>query len=112
MTPQIETKADAKDPAASKAQRRAKWRRYGLPASLVALCAALAAGGYYAWHAWFGQDDASAGVVTAVAVRGNLEDVVTATGTLKSCVAVQEAPKDLGFGDIAILAMLVVAQEE
>jgi macrolide-specific efflux system membrane fusion protein len=40
-------------------------------------------GGYYAWQTWFAKDPAGAGLLTAVAQRGNLEDVVTATGTLQ-----------------------------
>jgi len=43
----------------------------------------LAAGGYYAWSAWSGRDSTSMNLVTAVAQRGNLEDSVTATGTLQ-----------------------------
>jgi membrane fusion protein, macrolide-specific efflux system len=57
-----------------------RWLKVG---SAVAACILLAAGGYYAWQSWFGPDDASEGVVTAVAQRGNLEDTVTATGTLQ-----------------------------
>ena len=57
--------------------------KFGRPALILAACALLAAGGYYAWQAWFGVDDASADVVTALAARGNLEDTVTATGTLQ-----------------------------
>jgi len=57
--------------------------KFGRPAIVLAACALLVAGGYYGWHAWSAQDDASADVVTAAAVRGNLEDTVTATGTLQ-----------------------------
>ena len=50
---------------------------------MLAACALLAAGGYYAWRTWFGQGTAGTGIVTAAAQRGNLEDAVTATGTLQ-----------------------------
>lgn len=53
------------------------------PALIIAPCALLAAGGYYAWRAWFGQDSANMGLLTAVAQRGNLEDAITATGILQ-----------------------------
>ena len=53
------------------------------PALVVAAAAVLAAGGYYAWQAWFGEEDANGGVLTALAQRGDLEDTVTATGTLQ-----------------------------
>lgn len=59
---------------------RSRIVRYGL---VLGACALLAAGGYFAWEAWFAGDDADAAVVTAAAQRGNLEDTVTATGTLQ-----------------------------
>jgi macrolide-specific efflux system membrane fusion protein len=58
-------------------------RRLGAIALVVAACALLGAGSYYAWQAWFSQDRAGVALVTAVATRGNLEDTVTATGTLQ-----------------------------
>ena len=59
--------------------------KFGRPALIAAACALLAAGGYYGWRAWSGGQDARAGTgrLTAVARRGNLEDTVTATGTLQ-----------------------------
>jgi macrolide-specific efflux system membrane fusion protein len=57
--------------------------RLGRPALIVAACAALAGGGYYAWRTWFAADDTANSVLTAVATRGNLEDTITATGTLQ-----------------------------
>src|SRR5471030_3034890 len=55
-----------------------------VPAALVlAACALLVIGGYYAWQAWFGEDSSANTVLTAVVTRGNLEDTVTATGTLQ-----------------------------
>ena len=53
------------------------------PALLVAAAALLAAGGYYAWQTWFAEENASGGILTALAQRGDLEDTVTATGTLQ-----------------------------
>lgn len=43
----------------------------------------LAGGGYYAWQAAFGENRAADNVLTAVVQRGDLEDTVTATGTLQ-----------------------------
>jgi macrolide-specific efflux system membrane fusion protein len=85
MTPDTETPVAAKDrlPSIAPQRARARWLSFGRPALVVAACVLLAAGGYYAWRTWFGQDTASVGVITAVAQRGNLEDTVTATGTLQ-----------------------------
>ncbi len=57
-----------------------KLTRYVLVFAAIVL---LTAGGYYAWRTWFAQNTANTGLVTAVAQRGNLEDAVTATGTLQ-----------------------------
>ena len=43
----------------------------------------LAGGGYYASRIWFSQDGPDDNLLTAVAYRGDLEDSVTATGTLQ-----------------------------
>lgn len=69
----------------SGAPQRAPARRFpfGRLALILAACALLVAGGYYAWRTWYGQDAARVSVVTAAAERGNLEDTVTATGTLQ-----------------------------
>ena len=85
MTPDTETPVAIKDRPPSGAPRRApaRWLRFGRPALVLAACALLAAGGYYAWRTWFGQGSASTALLTAVAQRGNLEDTVTATGTLQ-----------------------------
>ena len=50
---------------------------------VLAACALLAGGAYYAWLIGFGQDNAADSLITAVAQRGDLEDTVTATGTLQ-----------------------------
>ena len=57
--------------------RAARW------ALVLAACALLAGGGYYAWRTGFGQDSPADSLITAVAQRGDLEDTVTATGTLQ-----------------------------
>ncbi|HEX5612712.1 MAG TPA: efflux RND transporter periplasmic adaptor subunit [Burkholderiales bacterium] len=57
--------------------------KFGRYALLLAAFALLAAGGYAAWRTWLGEDKASASLLTATAQRGNLEDAVTATGTLQ-----------------------------
>lgn len=52
-------------------------------AMVLAACIVLAVGAYFAWDAWSAKDDATATLLTAEARRGNLEDTVTATGTLQ-----------------------------
>jgi macrolide-specific efflux system membrane fusion protein len=84
MTPDTKTKdAVTEGGRTGGVTQQARWLGFGRLALVVAACALLAAGGYYAWQAWFGDDSADADVVTAVAQRGNLEDTVTATGTLQ-----------------------------
>jgi macrolide-specific efflux system membrane fusion protein len=80
MTPITETPVAGPLPSGAQA---AGWRRFAKPALVLAACALLAAGGYYAWRAWFGQASANTGLLTAVAQRGNLEDAITATGILQ-----------------------------
>jgi len=85
MAPDTEIPVAAKDrlPSGVAQRARAPWLRFGrLPLVLVA-CALLAAGGYYAWRTWYGPGKAAVGFITAVAERGNLEDTITATGTLQ-----------------------------
>lgn len=50
---------------------------------LLAAAALLAAGGYVAWPRLFGPHDELAQYVIATAERGDIEDLVTATGTLQ-----------------------------
>jgi macrolide-specific efflux system membrane fusion protein len=85
MTPESDTTATVRQPPAPTLQQRAAalWSRVGRYVLAVGACLLLFAGGYYAWQTWFAEDDASASIVTAVATRGNLEDTVTATGTLQ-----------------------------
>ncbi len=85
MTPRTEPPVAVKERLPSGALQRARegWLRFGRYALAFAAFALLAAAGYYAWRTWFGRDTASVGLLTAVAQRGNLEDAVTATGTLQ-----------------------------
>ncbi len=76
MTPQTETPVAAKDAPAH-------WRRFVRPTAIAAVLLLLAAGGYFGWRAWSGEDTANVAPLTALAQRGNLEDSVTATGTLQ-----------------------------
>jgi macrolide-specific efflux system membrane fusion protein len=69
--------------AGAAARARALWTRHRGKAIATAVAALLAVGGYFAWQTWFAGGDGEEAVVTAVAVRGNLEDTVTATGTLQ-----------------------------
>jgi macrolide-specific efflux system membrane fusion protein len=62
---------------------RAPSRRLARVALALVACALLTFGGYYAWKTWLSQDSMANPVLTAVATRGNLEDTVTATGTLQ-----------------------------
>ena len=57
-------------------------RRLRLAALAVAILL-LAGGGYVAWSAWFARPDALAGYQFATVARGDIEEVVTATGTLQ-----------------------------
>src|SRR6185503_10537606 len=59
------------------------WQRFGRYVIAVAAFALIAAGGYFAWQEWFADDDAAGAALTAVVQRGDLEDTVTATGTLQ-----------------------------
>ena len=81
----VETAASVKDEgpavrpggAPSRIRQAARW------ALILAACALLAGGGYYAWRAAFGEESSTRGLLTAVVQRGDLEDTVTATGTLQ-----------------------------
>ena len=70
-------------PGSAQQRAQARWPRFGRYALALVACVLLAAGGIYAWRAWFGQGTASVALLTAVAQRGNLEDSITATGTLQ-----------------------------
>ena len=78
MTAETKTTAEA----AKEARLRRYWRKSGRYVLALGACALLLVGGYFAWQTWFAGDDDEA-VITAPAQRGNLEDTVTATGTLQ-----------------------------
>jgi len=63
----------------SRKQRRPRWPRR----ALLILVPLLLAGGWYAWPQFFGKQDALAAYQFATVERGDIEDVVTATGTLQ-----------------------------
>jgi macrolide-specific efflux system membrane fusion protein len=69
-------------PAVATAPRTRRKRRARLALAVFAL-ALLAAGGYLAWSQWIAPAESAAQLATAVVQRGDLEDVVTATGTLQ-----------------------------
>lgn len=50
---------------------------------IVVACLVLALGGYYAWKISFGRDNPADNLITAVVQLGDLEDAITATGTLQ-----------------------------
>jgi len=91
MTSDLKTAVAAKDDVAAASSpasatgsaARTRLLRLRRPALVLAACALLAGGSYYAWHTWFAAADAADGVLTAAASRGNIEDTVTATGTLQ-----------------------------
>ncbi|MGA7985231.1 MAG: efflux RND transporter periplasmic adaptor subunit, partial [Burkholderiales bacterium] len=56
---------------------------FGRFALVLVACVVLAAAGYYGWRTWSGRASANPGLITATAQRGNLEDAITATGTLQ-----------------------------
>jgi macrolide-specific efflux system membrane fusion protein len=62
---------------------RSRVSRLARPVLILAAVALLAGGGYYAWQTWFAKSNAASAVLTAVVTRGNIEDTITATGTLQ-----------------------------
>jgi membrane fusion protein, macrolide-specific efflux system len=83
MTSDVETPVGVKHEVSAVSPARSRLSRLGRPALILAACAVLAGGGYYAWQTWFAQDSSANTLLTAVVTRGNLEDTVTATGTLQ-----------------------------
>jgi macrolide-specific efflux system membrane fusion protein len=79
----IEAPAGVKDEGSAGRAGRARMPRAARWALVLAAFALLVAGGYYAWRTGFGQDSPADSLLTAVAQRGDLEDTVTATGTLQ-----------------------------
>src|SRR5450759_1796843 len=83
MTSNVESAGGVKAAVSVVTLKRSKMSRLRRPALILAACALLAGGGYYAWQTWFAQGGSASSPLTAVATRGNLEDTVTATGTLQ-----------------------------
>ena len=83
MTSSVETAVGVKDDVSVGRPARSRVSRFRRPALVLAACAVLAGGGYYAWQTWFAKDGSTDSILTAVVTRGNLEDTVTATGTLQ-----------------------------
>src|ERR1035437_6165999 len=63
---------------------------------ILLILAALGAGGCYGWKTWYGQDATRERVVTAIAQRGDLEDAITATGTLQPRDFVDVGTQEIG----------------
>jgi macrolide-specific efflux system membrane fusion protein len=70
-------------PVAKPVRASSQVRGRGKLALVLAACAVLAGGSYYAWQTWFTPNNSANPVLTALVTRGNLEDTVTATGTLQ-----------------------------
>ena len=85
ITVDVEAPAGVKDagPAVRPAIGQSGKAHVARWALVFAACAMLAGGGYYVWRTWFATDGAANSLLTAVVTRGNLEDTVTATGTLQ-----------------------------
>ncbi|WP_294265085.1 efflux RND transporter periplasmic adaptor subunit [Propionivibrio sp.] len=80
----IKTPVDVKDEGSGWLGRlRARMPRATRWILLAAACVMLAGGAYYAWWAGFGQDNPADSLITTLAQRGDLEDTITATGTLQ-----------------------------
>jgi macrolide-specific efflux system membrane fusion protein len=76
--------APTRPQVAPAAQRARPGRvRYVRLALLLGVCAGLALAGYYAWRTWLAGGDAAGEYLTALVQRGDIEDTVSATGTLQ-----------------------------
>ena len=76
----IETPATATRPGVAVAPRRSRrWRAVALAIGALVLAGA----GYWIWKAWFATGNPADGYTIVTVQRGDLEDVVTATGTLQ-----------------------------
>jgi macrolide-specific efflux system membrane fusion protein len=83
MTSDVKTAAGVKDNLSVGKPARSRMSRLGRPALILAACLVLAGGGYYAWRTWFAAGDPANSLLTAVVTRSDIEDTVTATGTLQ-----------------------------
>ncbi|MFM9967633.1 MAG: efflux RND transporter periplasmic adaptor subunit, partial [Burkholderiales bacterium] len=66
-------------PRARRRRKRSGW----VWLVLLLVLAAIAGGGWYAWKTWVAPDTTRERVATASVQRGDLEDAITATGTLQ-----------------------------
>lgn len=83
MTSDVETAAGVKGGVSAGKPTRSRTSRLGRPALIIAVCVVLAVGGYYAWRIWFAAGNPANSLLTAAVTRGDIEDTVTATGTLQ-----------------------------
>ena len=83
MTSDGETAVVVKDDVSVGRPVRSRFSRLIRVALVLAACMVLVGVGYYAWQTWFASDGSTNSLLTAVVTRGNLEDTVTATGTLQ-----------------------------
>lgn len=83
MTSDVETAVGVKNIVSAGKPARSRMSRLGRPALIIAACAMLAGGGYYAWRTWFAAGDPANSLLTAAVTRGDIEDTITATGTLQ-----------------------------
>ena len=83
MISDVETAEGVKKEVSVGRPTRSRLSRLSRPVIILAACAVLAVGGYYAWQMWFARGGSANNLLTAVVTRGNLEDTVTATGTLQ-----------------------------
>lgn len=83
MDSDVETVKSVEDDLSGGRSAYPRISRFGRPALIIAVCAVLAGGGYYAWRTWFAAADPANSLLTATVTRGDIEDTVTATGTLQ-----------------------------
>lgn len=83
MTSEIKTAATVKDNMSIGRPIRSRISRLGRWVFIIAACALLAGGGYYIWRTWFAAADSSNNILTEVVTRGDIENTITATGTLQ-----------------------------
>lgn len=85
MTRDIETAVATKDGVLADYAPRAVLHTRGLRLTVLILagCVLLAGSGYYAWGSWVTGADAAGNLPIAVVICGDIEDTITATGTLQ-----------------------------
>jgi len=81
MTSSVKTSDSAS--AGSTPRGRFTLSRMDWAVIIVAASALLLGGGYYSWRAWSGAGASRNALLTATVTRGDIEDAVTATGTLQ-----------------------------